>query len=289
MADYKKRLKKNVPGNFYVDKTCINCDACRQLAPKVFSEDSGFSYVYKQPKDELNERQALEALLACPTHSIGALKTNLKARNVMHDFPLWIADNVFYLGFHSDKSFGASSYFIEDPQGNWMIDSPRYQKFLCQQIREKGGLKYIFLTHQDDIADAEKYAREFGAQRILHKYDANKNHNVEILIQHSRAFFFTKDFLIIPTPGHTKGHCVLLYKNKFLFSGDHLWWSRRTHSLGASKQVCWYSWEKQLESLKKLLEYRFTYVLPGHGRRVNYPNITMHQALEHAIFRLESI
>jgi hypothetical protein len=38
MADRNKRLDSNVPGNFYVDATCINCDTCRQLAPLSFEE-----------------------------------------------------------------------------------------------------------------------------------------------------------------------------------------------------------------------------------------------------------
>ncbi len=289
MAIYKQRVEKNVPGNFFVDKTCINCDVCRQLAPKFFAEDDDCSYVFAQPQDELGEEQALQALLACPTHSIGVLNSHKKARDVMQGFPQWIAENVYYLGFHSKKSYGASSYFIEDNQGNWMIDSPRYQPFLYQKIKEKGGLKYIFLTHRDDIADAEKYAQMFGAQRILHQKDASDKTKAEIILNATQAFTFGHNFLIIPTPGHTQGHCVLLYKNKFLFTGDHLSWSRRLHSLGASKKTCWYSWEEQIKSLRRLLDYSFSYVLPGHGRRVHYPETKMHQELENAIFRLESI
>jgi len=29
------------------------------------------------------------------------------------------------------------------------------------------------------------------------------------------------DLLVIPTPGHTRGHVVFLYRKKFLFTGDH--------------------------------------------------------------------
>ena len=50
----------------------------------------------------------------------------------------------------------------------------------------------------------------------------------------------------MPTFGHTKGHCVLFYKNYFLFTGDHLWWSRERNTLSASEDVCWYSWTEQM-------------------------------------------
>jgi hypothetical protein len=38
MANPKKRVPENVPGDFFVDSTCIDCDACRQIAPSVFGE-----------------------------------------------------------------------------------------------------------------------------------------------------------------------------------------------------------------------------------------------------------
>ncbi|MDH4187751.1 MAG: ferredoxin, partial [Nitrospira sp.] len=50
MADSEKRLDSNIAGNFYVDGTCINCDTCRQLAPKTFEEVGEFSAVFSQPE-----------------------------------------------------------------------------------------------------------------------------------------------------------------------------------------------------------------------------------------------
>ena len=38
MANLEKRLPENVPGDFFVDSTCIDCDACRQIAPAVFGD-----------------------------------------------------------------------------------------------------------------------------------------------------------------------------------------------------------------------------------------------------------
>ncbi len=36
MANPRKLVPENVPGDFFVDSTCIDCDACRQIAPSVF-------------------------------------------------------------------------------------------------------------------------------------------------------------------------------------------------------------------------------------------------------------
>ena len=41
MANPRKRAAENVTGDFFVDYTCINCDACRQIAPNVFATERG--------------------------------------------------------------------------------------------------------------------------------------------------------------------------------------------------------------------------------------------------------
>ena len=87
MANAKKRVPENVAGDFFVDSTCINCDACRQIAPSVFGEADETSFVKAQPTGSAYRRQALQALLACPTGSIGNLADD-DVKAVMTDFPL---------------------------------------------------------------------------------------------------------------------------------------------------------------------------------------------------------
>ena len=73
MAELKDKLPDNVPGKFYVDRECIDCDVCRDTSPANFrrNDDNGYSYVHKQP--ETDEEVALcdEALNACPVEAIG--------------------------------------------------------------------------------------------------------------------------------------------------------------------------------------------------------------------------
>ena len=73
-------------------------------------------------------------------------------------------------------------------------------------------------------------------------------------------------------PGHTRGSTALLYRETFLFTGDHLWGDEDTGRLGMSRSVCWYSWREQVASLRRLLDHRFEWVLPGHGRRFRAPS-----------------
>jgi glyoxylase-like metal-dependent hydrolase (beta-lactamase superfamily II)/ferredoxin len=274
MADRAQRLPENVEGPFFVDSTCIDCDTCRQLAPRTFGDTGDFSFVQLQPSDALETRAALHALVACPTGSIGTADKGGVAEAV-GDFPLAVAPRVFYCGFNSRKSFGGNSYFVEHPEGNWLIDSPRFVEHLARRFAEKGGIRYIFVTHRDDVADASRYAERFGATRIIHRLELAAQPDAERVIDGFEPVALAPGFLAIPTPGHTRGHTALLHENEFLFSGDHMWWSRVRGRLTASQDVCWYSWKQQVESVARLEPYSFEWVLPGHGERAYFPRDEM--------------
>ena len=73
MPDRNERVKENVPGAYYVDSTCIDCDVCRDTAPENFrrSDANSYSFVYKQPLTEEELAACEEAVLCCPVEAIG--------------------------------------------------------------------------------------------------------------------------------------------------------------------------------------------------------------------------
>ena len=73
MAERINRLLQNVIGAYYVDSSCVDCDLCRNTAPDFFMRDdeSGFSFVYRQPVTPEERAAAEEAKQGCPTESIG--------------------------------------------------------------------------------------------------------------------------------------------------------------------------------------------------------------------------
>jgi len=279
MADRNRRLANNAEGEFFVDSTCINCDTCRQLAPDTFADSGDCSHVYLQPAAAGQRREAFRAMVACPTGSIGAASP-LEARAAAAEFPLELEDSVFYCGFNSEKSFGGNSYFVRRPEGNWLIDSPRYVETLARRFEAMGGVRHIFLTHRDDVADADKWARRFDAKRIIHRLELPAQPGAEMVLEGADPLLLADEFLAIPTPGHTRGHTGMLYRGKYLFTGDHLWWSRERRRLHASRSVCWYSWPRQVESMDRLSRYEFEWVLPGHGERVRLPRQQMREQME---------
>lgn len=282
MANPKLRLKENAAGEFFVDSTCIDCDTCRQIAPEIFRDHGDQSSVFHQPETKTEIFRANMAVVACPTGSIGAGKL-LNVKDGINSFPHKITENIFYCGFNSEESFGAWSYLIVREEGNILIDSPRFASPLVKKIEALGGVSKMFLTHKDDIADHARFAEKFGAERIMHSDDGAKKLVIEEIITGGEAVEIEKDLTAIPTPGHTRGSMVLLYKNRFLFTGDHLAWSPVRNSLTAFRSVCWYSWREQTRSMEKLLEYDFEWVLPGHGRIANKPKKEMREHLKKCV------
>jgi glyoxylase-like metal-dependent hydrolase (beta-lactamase superfamily II)/ferredoxin len=192
--------------------------------------------------------------------------------------------HIYYNGFNSEKSFGANSYFLQHPDGNWLIDSPRYVRHLVTAFERMGGIKYIFLTHEDDVADAGRYAAQFGATRIIHSADADAEPGAEWIIEGLDPVEVGQEFRIIPVPGHTQGSIALLYADRYLFTGDHMGWDRDVNGL---RLATVYVWNEEIlrRSTARLLDYRFEWVLPGHADRICLPAVRMKEELQRLLDR----
>jgi glyoxylase-like metal-dependent hydrolase (beta-lactamase superfamily II)/ferredoxin len=273
VADPALRLPDNVDGDFFVDSTCIDCDACRVFAPTVFSDAGEQSFVFHQPASDAELLAAQKAQITCPTASIGS---RTGARRAIDALPEWVDDDVHRCGYAAESSFGAISYFLQQPA--ILVDSPRFAEPLATRLNH---VRRMLLTHQDDIADHAKFAARFGCDRVLHADD--RGAGIEHRPAGSEPLDLGDGILMIPTPGHTRGHAVFLYREKFLFTGDHLAWSSSRGHLYAFRNACWYSWSEQIRSMERLLDYSFEWVLPGHGRPVRLTRDEMHASLRTCI------
>ena len=183
MAQLKQRRAENVSGDFYVDSSCIDCDTCRWMAPETFHRVHQQSAVHHQPTNNAEQLRAMQALLSCPTASIGTVTKPNDVKNVQKNFPILITETVYHCGYHAESSFGAASYLIVRPDGNVLIDSPRFSPPLVKRLEELGGVRYLYLTHRDDVADHQKFQEYFMAnnpvdmpcERLLHNDDITAN------------------------------------------------------------------------------------------------------------------
>jgi glyoxylase-like metal-dependent hydrolase (beta-lactamase superfamily II)/ferredoxin len=291
VASLQQRLPENVPGDFFVDSTCIDCETCSQLAPGIFRDHGDQCSVHHQPETDAETQLAMMALVSCPTGSIGATERH-DAHLGIDAFPFLLEDNVYFCGFTSESSFGAWSYLItrtDSEGGNILIDSPRFAGQLVKRIEALGGVSQMLLTHKDDVAAHELFRERFNCERVMHADDGASRLGVEHVIRGEEARQLDDDLLVIPTPGHTRGHVVFLYRNKFLFTGDHLAWSPLKQTLTAFRSVAWYSWPEQTRSMEKLLSYEFQWVLPGHGDIHNDDASTMHDHLARCISWMKTV
>lgn len=285
MARLDRRFAENAEGDFYVDRSCIDCAICRITAPETFarSDANDASFVARQPANAKERLRAAMALVACPTSSIGSVD-GAPTKEATQCFPEPLAADISFCGFASKDSYGAQSYLIRRPEGNVLVDSPRATPVLMDRLEAAGGVKLMFLTHRDDVADHRSFAKRFGCTRILHANDVTSDtRDVEHVIEGDDPIALAPDLVAIPVPGHTKGSTALLYKTA-LFTGDHLFAAEDGTSLYALQSVAWWSWKRQIQSLERLRAFEFDWVLPGHEGRMRAPSTKeMRAHLERAI------
>jgi ferredoxin len=192
-----QRLEENAPGTLYVNDHCINCAACGMFAPSVFGRASRADahIVHSQPLDaaltaeqqEVIVQQARSALTACPVSAIRMETLAERKHRAGSDEVVWtdsdsaqvsrmtktkpdkavfprafLDDNsldVYWVGHHSEDTFGATPYLVRGKHGPdtiWiMVDTPRFSKAAVEAVTSLTGPRgpdYHFLTHVDDVS-----------------------------------------------------------------------------------------------------------------------------------------
>lgn len=283
MAKLSERNPASAPGDWYIDKRCIDCGASRDVAPGLVVLRKGKSVFARQPANEEEERAAWRAVLVCPTASVGTVNHPAQPPDL---FPQELAPGVYRCGYNAESSFGAHSYFVRREEGNLLVDSPRFVNKLVRKLEELGGVGDILLSHQDDVADAGRYAKHFKARIWIHEDDARAAPYATDVLTGRDPVEIRKDLNALPVPGHTKGSVVYLLEDTYCFTGDSLAWSRERLDLVAFRDACWYSWSEQKRSLGKLNGYRFEWVLAGHGGSMRLPAEEMRERLGALVGRM---
>jgi glyoxylase-like metal-dependent hydrolase (beta-lactamase superfamily II) len=115
---------------------------------------------------------------------------------------------------------------------------------------------------------SDQYAAQFGARVWIHEADRHAAPYATSLLRGQEPTTVREGLVALPVPGHTRGSVMYLLEDRYLFTGDSLYWSRERQRLSAFRRQCWYSWEAQAESLARLVDsVRFEWVLAGHGDR----------------------
>jgi glyoxylase-like metal-dependent hydrolase (beta-lactamase superfamily II) len=286
VARIDQRDRRNAEGPWFVDTRCIDCGTCRELVPSLFTEVGDQSVVAVQPAGAHDEQRAWLAAEACPTQSIGR---NPRTARPAELYPLPVDGPVFDLGHTSEASFGATSYLVLRPDGNLMVDAPRLTRALTRPLDDLGGVAHVLLTHQDDVADAPRWAERYGARVWIHEADRQAAPEATDLLRGEAPATIAPGVVAIPVPGHTRGSVVFAVDGRWLFTGDSLAWSHDRQDLVAFRGACWYSWAAQTRSLARLADTTsFSWVLPGHGARISLGAGDAHRRLLRLVDRMRA-
>lgn len=75
MADKNEKITENVPGKYYVDKTCVPCHTCMEIDGAYdllkYNDDETYVYFHKQPTTPEEIKIAEDSMAICPTGAIG--------------------------------------------------------------------------------------------------------------------------------------------------------------------------------------------------------------------------
>jgi glyoxylase-like metal-dependent hydrolase (beta-lactamase superfamily II)/ferredoxin len=266
-------------------------------------EEGSFTGVLRQPRSKEDLIAARTAVAACPFGAIKLLPGASRGRrgdlgSPWRDYPRPIEENVWVIGSPSMKNIGATTYFIEREGGGVLVDPPRPSEELYRWLADHGGVRWLFLTHRDHAHHHAEIAGRFpGCLRIIGAADVSlraseyveTTGDVEIKLGSelgprslegqplSEEEAREAELVVLPQPGHTPGSICLLYRGRFLFTGDHLGYSRLLGHMVAYRLQCWEDWERLTDSIRYLAAaaeagwLRFSWVLPGHGEWQRLP------------------
>ena len=262
MARRDQAHADNVDGPWFVDTRCIGCDVARHWAPSLIDMDNkGRSFIARQPQTSEETAALWRATAACPTQSIGNREASRPPEGV---FPFELTPGVYALGHNSPKSFGGHSYLVVRPAGNLMVDSPRYTRSLTEAIDSLGGIKHVLLSHRDEVADADKWGSRYDARVWIHQDDADAAPYATDVTTGDQIV--DEGVSSIHSPGHTKGHVAYHVDNRWLFTGDALFWNHRRQELDVTAKQTWYSWKTLADSMDSIATLNVEWVFPAHGK-----------------------
>ena len=126
-------------------------------------------------------------------------------------------------GAQFSRSPDAAGQFSRDPRRHGL------------RLRYNSDVNAAFSRERVKMADFKR-----RSLRFIHSDELSSQPDAEEVLDGAGPWELAPGILAIATPGHTQGHGVLLFEERFLFTGDHLAWDRDTRRLSAFEDYCWY-------------------------------------------------
>ncbi|CEM19257.1 unnamed protein product [Vitrella brassicaformis CCMP3155] len=294
---------------------CMGLGCCRNACPSVFGEIE-MSRKRERADRCIRQEAALHARRVhsdetssenCPPKAIHWTKLPaalMQETSEWEGFPELIDSGdgyQFYCLGAVTPPIGSESYLIvREGRGNIMVEPASQAKQVVDFVMQQGGVKYLIMTHRDSISGLRFWRKQTGCEGVLHSDEAcylsvyfESTYGLEHWVRGKGPVSSLPDgdpdVKLVHTPGHTKGHMCVLYKDRLLMTGDHLGYSHRSRSLTCLRAACWYDWSTQIESVRVLKQFSFLWVLPSHGQRYKAKSVSeMHSLLDKCVEHCEA-
>lgn len=173
-------------------------------------------------------------------------------------------------------TLGGSSWFLQHPQGNGLVDVPALAPENLSFLEQRGGIRWIFLSHRTNFGKAQAFQEHFGCALIVQEQEAyllpqartTPFQHEWAIDQRAEAGPGAPDLTALWTPGHTPGSSCLYWHRHggVLFTGRHLLPTPQG-DLGPLRMSKTFHWPRQVRSVQALAD-RFgpgtlTYACPG--------------------------
>ena len=192
---------------------------------------------------------------------------------------------------------GANSYVLLGKEGVAVVDTgmggnaSKIAKFVGTLDKEPASIAYIVLTHSDmDHSGSVAQLKELTKAKVaIHRSDAPRLSGEMKLKEVKGAmgalFAIMSPFIrfkpvkpdilledssmiggltVVHTPGHTDGSVSLYLPGEVLFVGDALRTNKKELPV-LSHSAMTVNMDQARESVRKIVELKFEYLLPGHG------------------------
>lgn len=162
MADSANRYSDNVPGPFYTDDQCIDCDLCRETAPHNFQrhEDRAYSYVFKQPTSEEELQQCEEVRQGCPVEAIGSDG----ADDLYAEAALPVLSSVLV----TDISLEIKKYFAKHPERIRQLTPRSFEILVADILRDFGFETHLTSATRDGGRDIYAHIKNVVTSFLLY-------------------------------------------------------------------------------------------------------------------------
>jgi glyoxylase-like metal-dependent hydrolase (beta-lactamase superfamily II) len=177
----------------------------------------------------------------------------LKQQSSVSKQPRPVLDNIFAFPPNRD-TLGATAYFIVENQSNILVDCPAWNEINQTFLRERGGVRLLFLTHRGAIGKAREIQEATGCDILIQEQEAYLLPGLKVTV-FEREFAVSDRMKAFWTPGHSPGSSCLYDSRSggVLFSGRHLLPNREGAPVPLLTAKTFH-WPRQINSVKSIID-----------------------------------